>query len=233
MEISPLCVLDFYVVEGHQRGGMGRQLFDQMLSREDVKAERLGYDRPSPKLIGFLRQGWQGEGGWRGAQLQLEFCSFSVFVKYVLCLYIEPFFQHLLKINLKILASGNTLAWCSTSHKPIILSFLTSIGPLNAGLRALPTSVTSSNRWALGRCYACRRRPPTAASTRTADGARGHSPWRNGGRRSGRRFNVRGVPSHPTPRCPWWLPWPRGGSEAFFEEWIAMRVMDTQSELIA
>lgn len=58
VEISPLCVLDFYVVEGHQRGGMGRQLFDQMLSREDVKAERLGYDRPSPKLIGFLRQGW-------------------------------------------------------------------------------------------------------------------------------------------------------------------------------
>eukprot|EP00434_Breviolum_minutum_P041622 symbB.v1.2.037027.t1/scaffold5360.1/size28108/4 len=56
VEISPLCVLDFYVVEGHQRGGMGRQLFDQMLSREDVKAERLGYDRPSPKLIGFLRK---------------------------------------------------------------------------------------------------------------------------------------------------------------------------------
>ena len=71
VEISPLCVLDFYVVEGHQRGGLGRQLFDQMLSKEDVKPERLGYDRPSPKLIGFLRQGRQGERVWMGnTQLQ-------------------------------------------------------------------------------------------------------------------------------------------------------------------
>jgi hypothetical protein len=56
VEISPLCVLDFYVVEGHQRGGYGRQLFDSMLRSEVVEPQRLGYDRPSPKLIGFLRR---------------------------------------------------------------------------------------------------------------------------------------------------------------------------------
>eukprot|EP00435_Cladocopium_sp_Y103_P052005 s435_g16.t1 len=56
VEISPLCVLDFYVVEGHQRGGCGRQLFDSMLRSELVEPQKLGYDRPSPKLIGFLRR---------------------------------------------------------------------------------------------------------------------------------------------------------------------------------
>mmetsp|Transcript_40803 Transcript_40803/g.64241 ORF Transcript_40803/g.64241 Transcript_40803/m.64241 type:complete len:257 (+) Transcript_40803:56-826(+) len=56
VEISPLCVLDFYVVEGHQRGGCGRQLFDAMLRQEGVEPRSLGYDRPSPKLIGFLRK---------------------------------------------------------------------------------------------------------------------------------------------------------------------------------
>jgi len=55
-EINPLCVLDFYVVEGHQRGGMGASLFRAMLSREGLRAEKFAYDRPSPKLIGFLRK---------------------------------------------------------------------------------------------------------------------------------------------------------------------------------
>eukprot|EP00928_Gymnodinium_smaydae_P026607 TRINITY_DN20838_c0_g1_i1.p1 TRINITY_DN20838_c0_g1~~TRINITY_DN20838_c0_g1_i1.p1 ORF type:complete len:357 (-),score=68.07 TRINITY_DN20838_c0_g1_i1:103-1173(-) len=56
VEINPTCVLDFYVVEGHQRGGLGRTLFDAMLAKEGVVAERLAYDRPSPKLLGFLRK---------------------------------------------------------------------------------------------------------------------------------------------------------------------------------
>jgi len=56
VEINPLCVLDFYVVEGHQRGGLGISLFRAMLSREAVRAEKLAYDRPSPKLLGFLRK---------------------------------------------------------------------------------------------------------------------------------------------------------------------------------
>lgn len=53
-EISPLCVLDFYVHESVQRGGQGKALFEKMLQSEGVQPEKLGYDRPSPKLLAFL-----------------------------------------------------------------------------------------------------------------------------------------------------------------------------------
>ena len=53
-EISPLCVLDFYVHESVQRGGMGKQIFEEMLYKEAARPEKLAYDRPSEKLIGFL-----------------------------------------------------------------------------------------------------------------------------------------------------------------------------------
>jgi alpha-tubulin N-acetyltransferase 1 len=53
-EITPLCVLDFYVHESCQRGGVGKKLFELMLEREHVSPEKLGYDRPSIKLISFL-----------------------------------------------------------------------------------------------------------------------------------------------------------------------------------
>eukprot|EP00928_Gymnodinium_smaydae_P092421 TRINITY_DN762_c0_g1_i1.p1 TRINITY_DN762_c0_g1~~TRINITY_DN762_c0_g1_i1.p1 ORF type:complete len:311 (+),score=44.29 TRINITY_DN762_c0_g1_i1:89-1021(+) len=53
-EIEPLCALDFYVHERCQRRGHGRRLFDAMLAREKVEPAMLGYDRPSPKLLGFL-----------------------------------------------------------------------------------------------------------------------------------------------------------------------------------
>ena len=55
-EINPMCVLDFYVHESVQRGGIGKQLFEEMLSRERMDPSQFGYDRPSPKLIGFLRK---------------------------------------------------------------------------------------------------------------------------------------------------------------------------------
>lgn len=55
-EIEPLCVLDFYVHESRQRTGCGLRLFEEMLRAESVEPHRLGYDRPSPKLIGFLRK---------------------------------------------------------------------------------------------------------------------------------------------------------------------------------
>ena len=55
-EITPLCVLDFYVHESVQRGGQGKHLFEEMLVRETVRPEKLGYDRPSEKLISFLRR---------------------------------------------------------------------------------------------------------------------------------------------------------------------------------
>ena len=53
-EISPLCVLDFYVHESCQRSGIGKLLFEFMLYHEYVQPEKLGYDRPSPKLFAFL-----------------------------------------------------------------------------------------------------------------------------------------------------------------------------------
>jgi len=55
-EINPVCVLDFYVHESVQRGGIGKQLFEEMLRRERLDPACFGYDRPSPKLIGFLRK---------------------------------------------------------------------------------------------------------------------------------------------------------------------------------
>lgn len=53
-EISPLCVLDFYVHESVQRQGLGKQLFMKMLTSENVLPAKLAYDRPSPKLTKFL-----------------------------------------------------------------------------------------------------------------------------------------------------------------------------------
>eukprot|EP00042_Codosiga_hollandica_P027886 m.142284 g.142284 ORF g.142284 m.142284 type:complete len:272 (-) comp52614_c2_seq1:338-1153(-) len=55
-EISPLCVLDFYVHESCQRTGFGKNLFEEMLKREATAPSRLAYDRPSPKLLGFLKK---------------------------------------------------------------------------------------------------------------------------------------------------------------------------------
>ncbi len=65
-EIAPLCVLDFYVVESKQRSGIGKQLFEYMLQviwikylftlskNERITPEKIAYDRPSEKLLGFL-----------------------------------------------------------------------------------------------------------------------------------------------------------------------------------
>jgi len=55
-EIEPLCALDFYVHESCQRSGHGRRLFDAMLQRERTAPAELGYDRPSPKLLAFMKR---------------------------------------------------------------------------------------------------------------------------------------------------------------------------------
>jgi alpha-tubulin N-acetyltransferase 1 len=52
--MNPLSVLDFYVHESVQRGGHGKELFEKMLQTERVESRKLAYDRPSPKLKGFL-----------------------------------------------------------------------------------------------------------------------------------------------------------------------------------
>jgi len=49
-------VLDFYVQERWQRQGVGRRLFEQVMQREQTGPSQLAYDRPSPKLLAFLRK---------------------------------------------------------------------------------------------------------------------------------------------------------------------------------
>eukprot|EP01052_Picozoa_sp_SAG31_P033658 SAG31_NODE_3832_length_3839_cov_7.354813_2_plen_304_part_00 len=56
VEVEPLCLLDFYVHESRQRSGYGHELFTHVLRMERVEAHALGYDRPSPKLLAFLRK---------------------------------------------------------------------------------------------------------------------------------------------------------------------------------
>ncbi|KAM9166960.1 LOW QUALITY PROTEIN: alpha-tubulin N-acetyltransferase 1 [Mergus octosetaceus] len=55
-EAEPLCVLDFYIHESLQRHGYGRELFQHMLKSERMEPWRLAVDRPSEKLLGFLRK---------------------------------------------------------------------------------------------------------------------------------------------------------------------------------
>ncbi|XP_026576523.1 alpha-tubulin N-acetyltransferase 1 isoform X1 [Pseudonaja textilis] len=55
-EVEPLCVLDFYIHESLQRHGYGKELFHYMLQRERVEPYQLAIDRPSEKLLCFLRK---------------------------------------------------------------------------------------------------------------------------------------------------------------------------------
>ena len=55
-ELQPHCVLDFYVVEDRQRGGCGKKLFEFMLQTEKVEASNLAIDRPSEKLVSFMKK---------------------------------------------------------------------------------------------------------------------------------------------------------------------------------
>ena len=55
-EFTPQCVLDFYVHESVQRKGFGKEQFESMQGYEQSVPAKIAYDRPSPKLIGFLRK---------------------------------------------------------------------------------------------------------------------------------------------------------------------------------
>jgi len=56
IEMTALCVLDFYVYEKLQRSGYGRKIFDKMLSEERISPAKLAYDRPSTNLYPFLKK---------------------------------------------------------------------------------------------------------------------------------------------------------------------------------
>jgi len=55
-EVYPLCILDFYVHESRQRSGCGKTLFEQMLQDQKASPKFMAVDRPSPKLLAFLRK---------------------------------------------------------------------------------------------------------------------------------------------------------------------------------
>ncbi|OMJ84609.1 hypothetical protein SteCoe_14200 [Stentor coeruleus] len=56
IEMSPLCLLDFYVHESFQRSGYGKELYEYMLQEENTTPNKVPIDRPSAKLIGFMRK---------------------------------------------------------------------------------------------------------------------------------------------------------------------------------
>ncbi|KAH8273437.1 hypothetical protein KR018_000607, partial [Drosophila ironensis] len=47
-------ILDFYVHESRQRCGLGKVMFERMLSDQGWLPQKCSVDRPSPKLLGFL-----------------------------------------------------------------------------------------------------------------------------------------------------------------------------------
>jgi len=55
-EMFPQCVLDFYITEQRQRAGYGIRLFQHMLREEGADPRYFAVDRPSSKLISFLKK---------------------------------------------------------------------------------------------------------------------------------------------------------------------------------
>ncbi|KAK6113983.1 Touch receptor neuron protein Mec-17 family protein [Brugia pahangi] len=55
-QVSPLCVLDFYVHDTLQRQGYGHALFDYMLKQENSSAENVAIDKPSQSLLQFMNK---------------------------------------------------------------------------------------------------------------------------------------------------------------------------------
>uniref|UniRef100_A0A6B2E4U0 Alpha-tubulin N-acetyltransferase n=1 Tax=Phlebotomus kandelakii TaxID=1109342 RepID=A0A6B2E4U0_9DIPT len=55
-KVNAPCVLDFYIHESRQRAGLGKVLFQYMLDQENYQPQQLAIDRPSDKLVGFLRK---------------------------------------------------------------------------------------------------------------------------------------------------------------------------------
>ncbi|CAH1278387.1 unnamed protein product [Diabrotica balteata] len=58
-QVAPPCLLDFYIHESRQRNGLGKQLFEYMLQRENVEPVQMAIDRPSEKLLGFFNKHYQ------------------------------------------------------------------------------------------------------------------------------------------------------------------------------
>lgn len=57
--VNAPCVLDFYIHESRQRAGLGKTLYDHMLEYENFAPEDLAIDRPSEKLMSFLKKHYE------------------------------------------------------------------------------------------------------------------------------------------------------------------------------
>ena len=57
-ESNTLCVLDFYVHESVQRKGVGKMIFDYMLNYENKHPASLAYDRPTLRLLSFMKKNY-------------------------------------------------------------------------------------------------------------------------------------------------------------------------------
>ncbi|KAJ8667502.1 hypothetical protein QAD02_009165 [Eretmocerus hayati] len=53
-KLKPRCILDFYIHESRQRMGLGNELYQHMLTEENLKPIKLAIDRPSDKFLAFL-----------------------------------------------------------------------------------------------------------------------------------------------------------------------------------
>jgi hypothetical protein len=53
-ELTPICILDFYVHETLQRQGHGHHLYDFMLKSETVEPGQVAIDKPSDSLLQFM-----------------------------------------------------------------------------------------------------------------------------------------------------------------------------------
>ena len=54
VDISPLCVVDFYVHDRLQRRGIGIGIFSKMMKSEKIAVNKIAYDRPSPAILQFV-----------------------------------------------------------------------------------------------------------------------------------------------------------------------------------
>ncbi|KAK0180788.1 hypothetical protein PV327_003135 [Microctonus hyperodae] len=55
-QLQPRCVLDFYIHETRQRMGLGKDLYQHMLTEERIRPVKLAIDRPSEKFLQFLHK---------------------------------------------------------------------------------------------------------------------------------------------------------------------------------
>jgi len=74
--LEPFCVLDFFVFPEFQNTGVGKQIFDYMLEKEELNPSQLAYDKPNEALLSFLEKNY----GLKGPIWQAT--SFAVFPEF-------------------------------------------------------------------------------------------------------------------------------------------------------